>query len=781
MRLSKHLLATTILCSSLCGVAHAVDAPSTVAVEELVVTAQKRSESLSSVGMAITAMSGDQMKIAGVTGVEGLTKLDPSFIITNSNYGAPVYSIRGVFFNNASLAAAPTVSIYTDEVPYAYPLLTKGATFDLERVEILKGPQGTLYGQNSTAGAINYIAAKPTKEFSAGVEASYGSFNAVTLDGYVSGTVAENLRMRLAIDTEQGGAWQKSVSRDDTLGNKDVQRARLITDWDPTDRLSVSVNLNAWQDRSDNLAGQFYALAPATPAFVSQRPGLTSAVRPPNESNRWADWTPGTHPRLNEKYIQGSVRVGYKITDDIDFTYLGSYESFDRNDIFINSGTTTPNNILFNGRVLSYVQEARLSGTLSDGKLKWLAGLSYQDTLTNERQVLDLRGGTAPFSYVALVGAPYTGFTNVSRDISEATAGFANVDYDLGTTLTFHGGARYTKTDINHGGCTKSSDPVYTAGTNESNRRIVAAIPGAPPYVGAAVGQCTTLGPALVPTYITDSLKEDNVSWRVGMDWKPAAGTIVYGTISQGYKAGSFNTQSASVAGNLAPVTQESLLAYELGTRTRFLENRVSLDASIFYYDYKDKQVEGRAVTLFGIASPLVNLPKSRVMGAEVDVTLAPITDLVIHLKQTYLDSEILGNTPGFTGFGQAVNFEGEPFAQSPKYSVVLDAQYKWDLTSDLQAFVGANASYRTSATSQIATYGFTSAAYTVDSTKVKPYGLLGLRAGVLTADGRWRFQVSGDNVTDTYYWTQMLRQSDTVVRYMGRPRSFMATIAYKY
>lgn len=781
MRLRNQLLATSILCASICGAAHAADAPSAAAVEEVVVTAQKRSESLSEVGMAITAVSGEQMKIAGVTGVAGLTKIDPSFVITNSNYGAPVYSIRGVFFNNASLAAAPTVSIYTDEVPYAYPLMTKGATFDLERVEILKGPQGTLYGQNSTAGAINYIAAKPTKEFSAGVEASYASFNAFTFDGFVSGPVSENLRMRLAVSTEQGGAWQKSLSRDATLGDKDVQRVRLIADWDPTERLSVSVNLNAWRDRSDNLAGQFYALAPATPAFVSQRPGLTSAVRPPTKSNRWADWNPNANPELDEQYAQGSVRVRYKVTDDIDLTYLGSYQSFDRNDLFINSGTTTPNKVLFNGRVLSNSQEARLSGSLSEGKLQWLAGFSYQDTLANERQDLDLRGGTAPFSYVALVGQPYAGFTNESRDQSRATAGFINLDFDPVETLTFHAGARYTQTNINHGGCTKSADPVYTAGTNELNRRIVAATPGAAPYPPAPVGQCTTLAPTLVPSYITNSLKEDNVSWRVGADWKPVSGTIVYATISQGYKAGSFNTQSATIFGNLAPVTQESLLAYELGTRTRFLEGRVGLDASVFYYDYKDKQVEGRAVTPLGIASPLVNLPKSRVQGAEVDLTLAPIPELVVHVKQTFLDSKILGFTPGFTGFGQPVNFQGEPFAQSPKYSAVVDAQYSWDLTGQFQAFVGLNASYRSSATSQIATDGFTSAAYSVDSTKVKAYGLLGLRAGVLTPDGRWRVQLSADNVTNTYYWTQMLRQSDTVVRYMGRPRTFTATVAYNY
>lgn len=782
MRLRNQLLVTTtMLCTSLCGVAHAADQQGAAAVEEVIVTAQKRSQSLSDVGMALTAVSGDQMKLAGVTGVAGLTRIDPSFVLTNSNQGAPIYSIRGIFFNNLSLAAAPTVSVYSDEVPYAYPPMTKGATFDLERVEILKGPQGTLYGQNSTAGAINYISAKPTQEFSAGIEASYGSFDALTLDGFISGPVAENLTMRLAVNAEYGGAWQKSVSRDDELGDRDLQRVRLIADWEPSDRLLVSVNLNAWQDKSDNLAGQFHTLSPAQPAFVNRQPGLTSAVRPPTKSNRWADWIPGLDPELDETFAQGSVRVRYGLTDDIDLTYLGSYQSFDRNDLFNNTGTTTPTKVLFNGRVLSNSQEARLTGTLADGKLQWLAGASYQDTIATERQVLDLRGGTARFSYVALVGQPYDGFTNESRDRSTALGAFVNVDYDLGETLTFHAGARYTETDIDHAGCTKSDDPIYTAGTNELSRRTLATVPGAAPLIPAAVGQCTTLTAALQPGLVVDSLKQDNISWRLGVDWKPAPGSIVYATVSQGYKAGSFNTQSALIFGNLAPVVQESLLAYELGTRTRFLDNRVSLDASVFYYDYKDKQLEGRAVSILGIASPLVNVPKARVIGAEIGVTLTPIRDLVIQVRETYLDSKILGNTPGFTGFGQPVNFQGEPFAQSPKHSILVDAQYTWDVTDTLRAFAGLNASYRTRATSQIATKGFTSAAFSVDSTEVEPYGLLGLRAGLETTDGHWRFQLSGTNVTNTYYWTQMVRQSDTVIRYMGNPRSFMATIAYRY
>ena len=197
-------------------------------IEEIVVTAQKRQQSISDVGMAITARSGDQLRAMGIDNVAGLTKIEPSFIVSQASYGTPVYSIRGVGYNSESLAASPTVSVYVDEVPYAYPALTKGATLDIERVEILKGPQGTLYGQNATGGAVNYIAAKPTETFEAGIEGTYARFDAVNVNGFLSGPLSETLLARLAFEVTDGGAWQKSITRDDELGDTEQHKLRYL-------------------------------------------------------------------------------------------------------------------------------------------------------------------------------------------------------------------------------------------------------------------------------------------------------------------------------------------------------------------------------------------------------------------------------------------------------------------------------------------------------------------------------------------------------------------------
>src|SRR5690606_21739340 len=180
---------------------------------EIIVTAQKRNERLIDVPMSITAASGDQLSKQGISDTAALTKLVPGFTYQQSNYGTPIFTIRGVGYIDYSVTAGPTVTAYIDQVPLPYSVMTRGATLDLERVEVLKGPQGTLFGQNSTGGAVNYIAAKPTDELRAGVDLGYGSYNEVIAGAFVSGPLTDTLRARLAVRSEYMDGWQKSLTR----------------------------------------------------------------------------------------------------------------------------------------------------------------------------------------------------------------------------------------------------------------------------------------------------------------------------------------------------------------------------------------------------------------------------------------------------------------------------------------------------------------------------------------------------------------------------------------
>jgi iron complex outermembrane recepter protein len=227
----RALLRCQLLASAalVCSPAFAQDAPAAtsapsaseaVGADEIIVTAQKRSERLMDVPLSISASTGDTLKQHGISSPGDLQKVVPGFTYAESAYGAPIFTIRGIGFYDEAIAIAPTVSVYVDQVPVPFSRMAEGTALDLERVEVLKGPQGTLFGQNSTGGAINYIAAKPTDTFHAGADISYARFNSVDAQGYVSGPLADGLTARIAGQYQRSDDWQKSVTSDRTLGSR---------------------------------------------------------------------------------------------------------------------------------------------------------------------------------------------------------------------------------------------------------------------------------------------------------------------------------------------------------------------------------------------------------------------------------------------------------------------------------------------------------------------------------------------------------------------------------
>jgi outer membrane receptor protein involved in Fe transport len=249
-----------------------------VTVGELVVTAQKREENINDVGMSIQAASGDRLTKLGVTDTASLQKVVPGFEVTPNYYGTVVYTIRGVGFQDTSLAGSPTVTVYLDEAPLPFSILTAGATLDLQRVEVLKGPQGTLFGNNATAGAINYIANKPTSTFEAGGDVTFGNFGTANVQAYVSGPLADGLSARLAIQSNNSGAWQKGYgpqTGQDT-GGTHFLNGRIAVQWKPNDKFRALLTVSGWSDRSYNQVGQLYGLAGgrnhAMPAFLINYP-----------------------------------------------------------------------------------------------------------------------------------------------------------------------------------------------------------------------------------------------------------------------------------------------------------------------------------------------------------------------------------------------------------------------------------------------------------------------------------------------------------------------------
>lgn len=745
-----------------------------ISLTEIIVTAQKREQRLNDVPMSISVVTGDQLQARGVSDVRDLVKVTPGFNYTEAAYSAPVYSMRGVGFYENTLGSKPTVSVYVDETPLPFSIVTRGASLDVERVEVLKGPQGTLFGENATGGAINFIAAKPTSDFEAGLDASYGRFESVDLGGFVSGPLGESARARLALRHQGGGDWQQSYTRSDRHGRKDETSGRLLLDWDATPDLTLRFNLNGYVDRGDVQAAQVIQINPLYAAGIARLPLLPSYPLAPRDG-RAADWDPGRNFAKENTFIQGSVRADYQVGESLTLTSISAASRYDDNQLQDADGTALQNlSFRRKGRIDSISQELRLTAELGErGTL--ISGVNYARDDVRQRDIGFIAYETTAFQFTDIFGVPpFTVYQQFSTQKTVSKAIFANVDYNVLENLKVYAGARYTETKVDFSGCTADVDGTLGLGLG-TLYNVLRGQFGLPPNPPVPVGGCLTSNAALQPGLVTSELDQDNISWRAGLDWKPSPGHLVYANISKGYKSGSFPLLSGSRDTQFAPVTQESLVAYEAGFKSAFADRTVQLNGAVFYYDYTDKQLKGRVLAtpnIFGPLEALVNIPKSSITGAELQLSWLPVRGLTLNAGASYIDSKIKGAFSNYTAFGVIQNFEGEPFPWTPKWQVAADAEYRWAVADGLDGFAGASLTY------QSKTNGGLGQLPILD---IDAYALVDLRAGVETADKRWRGSIWVRNLTDEYYWSNAARTIDTTVRYAGMPRTFGVSVSYRF
>lgn len=743
--------------------------PASVGIDDIIVTAQKRSQSINEVPLSVTAASGDKLLAAGITSTADLARIVPGLTAQPSPFNTPIYTLRGVGFVEFSLATPPTVAVYTDEVPLPFSAMTKAAALDVERVEVLKGPQGTLFGQNTTGGAINFVAAKPTSTFKAGVDLSYGRFNTFDAQGFVSGPLSDTLTARFAIRTIQGGDWQKSSSRQDSLGARRETQGRLLLDWQASDRLKVAFNLNGWIDRSDSQAPQRTETFISAPGNPNEAP--IRALPPQPLTARSADWTNTLFPmKHDDRFFQGSVRADYDVSDDIVLTSITAYNHYRTESFQDYDGTPLSiADILTDGKVRSFSQELRLTGTM--GRLRWVAGANYQRDKTRDHATYFPIDATTHY-----VGPMEGGNVSPINDsLIKTLAAFANVEYEIVDNLTIQGGLRYTDSRRDNASCAlvgpgpgggQSFAPIF-----EFLQTLVR--PGEP-VVPLREGDCYSLKPDGRPlvTPLIQQLDQDNLSWRGGINYKTPNRGLIYATVSRGYKAGSFPTVAPATSGELRPVEQESILAYEIGFKQPLFDRKLQVNGAAFYYDYQDKQLRGRILdVIFGPLDALVQVPKSRVKGAELELIAQPVRGLTLNVAGTYLDSRITRFT-GFNQSGAIANFAGARFPFSPKWSIVGDAGYDFPVREGLNAFVGASATYNSRTTASIGD---------IPQLTIRPYTLVDLRMGLHDPADTWRVSLWGRNVFDKYYWTSAFQTQDVYVRYTGRPATYGASFSYRF
>lgn len=791
-------------------------------LEEVVVTAQKRAQSINEIPMSISAISGDQMAEMGIQDTTDLAATIPGFNYSPTAFGPPVYTLRGVGFNESSPQATSTVGVYIDQIAVPFPIMTKGAMIDVDRVEVLKGPQGTLYGRNSTGGAINYIASKPTDQFEAGVNASYGRYETYSIDGYISGALTDSVRSRLAIrSVTSNEGWQESITRDDELGEQDKLAMRLITDFDLGDKTTGSFSFSHVTDESDTLAPQLVELTGNyTPllglaGFEDDGTGAVATPdnRVPGSDPTEAEWTAGRTPSLDHKTNSYRLHLEHELTDQIMLTSLTGYSEFDDNGSEYERGSiagaliadaealdpgwlkgkyrTLPDSdymttdyVYQDGDIDAFSQELRLTGTYDS--VVWMAGLYYSDSEVTYLTHQDFGAASNTNFSTGL------GFSGLDNDVYQETttkAIYLNADWFLNDKLTLTTGIRYSEDEADYEGCTRAPSD------NASNTWDALF------QTSTESGDCLTIVSPVPPNgepretaLAKKNLDEDSTSWRLAANYDLTDEASVYASYSRGYKAGSFPSLAAVADDQLNPVVKEQLDAYEIGFKMSLADGAAQFNGAAFYYDYTDKQLLTKIlVPVFRSAFALGNVDESEVTGVELDLQWVPVEGLTLAAATSWLDTEITDGI-GFNQKSQKLDLEGSELPFTPEFEAFVSAKYEWSIGHGLGALVAVDASYTDDANTDVEGNGDSTLPASLpafgidipagpyeydDSYVIDSYTLVNARLGLQSEDGKWKGYAWGRNLTDEFYTSTTLQNNRSVSRYPGIGRTYGVTFEY--
>ena len=773
-------------------------------IETLVVTAQRREETANSVGMPIQAFSGDTLQQLRVTDPKDLSAIAPSFTVSQSYQGVPTYTLRGIGFNTINLSATSTVGTYVDEVAYAYPFMNTGPIFDLERVEVLKGPQGTLYGRNTTTGLIDFVTNKPTETFEGSVTAEAGNYQTHNVEGFVSGPIAKGLQGRLAFRSEDSDeGWQVSNTRGERQGENHRDGWRGSLAFQPGDTVEIDLSYSGWVNKSDTVAAQGIGFTPATAASPFNAPGLVNyiATHAPTKASQ-ADWASpaargtdvgtglgiGGPAREDDRMDALKLKVVWDLSDSVRLVSLSSYNKLTRDAVFDWSGA--PYEILVqkaHGEIESSAEELHFEGKTAKGS--WLVGgyIAHDELLDSNRTLLGQNAnvGLVRFAGSTLLASPFNsgGYTALQmsqafrtyQDIgnieTDTWSLFANVDHQLTDALKLTLGVRYSQDKQDFAGCSRDFNGNMLPNVNVVNRALFFAAYGL--VAPISQGQCNTFDPVKKSFgLVTSTLDEDNLAWRVALDWKASEDVLLYGSISRGAKAGVTPINAANISTQDAPATQELLTAYEIGLKAGLFQHRVQANLGAFYYDYTDKQLSVYfADPIYTALARLANVPDSKAYGLDGDVTWRPLRDLTLIASATWLHTEVQGYT-GINSAGQPQNFDGQPFLYSPKFQGGLTALFDHDLSGGLKLRAALNGRWQGKSAADLEGNPL----FVIDS-----YGLLNASVGVSDPEKGWDLSVWGRNLTDEYYWSAVSSNANVVVRFPGKPRTYGVALGFKF
>lgn len=621
------------------------DASGVSSVEEVVVTAQKRSQSLQDVPLAVTAVTAERLEQADIRDLSGMVALVPNLNL-GPQLGVAKIALRGIGLENLSPGAEGSIAFHVDGVFVSRSIGALASFYDVEQVEALRGPQGTLYGRNATGGSINILSRRPTRDLSGYVNATFGSYSRVAVDGAISGPLVPDVLLgRVAFQMESRDGFGKNLhsGRDiDDLNTRSVRGKLLFM---PTDRLSLEVTADF--HRQKDASGSYHYAGPA--GFSA--PGVPyppSGIAYGGEvSADMRDINTDTEPSNDVRIWGLSAQATYELSDTLELKSITGYRNTRYDSVTDLDSTTAPLAVITQlERAEQFSEELQLSGDF--GRLTWLLGGYYFHEEDYGAQVIPfnnfLVGFPAPGTYVE--GAFFGGEIETT-----ALAAFGQATYEVADGLKLTLGARYSSERK------RNFDQFLFDFTT--------------PYDPAASPPLTTL---------RRSKRFKSFTPRVAIDYQAAPDVLLYASWSEGFKAGTYNLGQLQ-----APVEPEQVTAWEGGFKSYLADRRVRLNVAGFHYSYEDLQI-GK---IQGQVLALENAATATIYGLEAELQAQLTPQFEIDANAAWLharfDRYISGDPARTYGDGLTVdpetgapafNLAGNRLSQAPDFTLFAGAQY---------------------------------------------------------------------------------------------------------
>ena len=762
-------------------------AQQTGALEEVIVTAQKRAEDLQDTAIAITAISGSTMDDLNISNSQDYEAVVPSLSVRTSPNRL---FLRGIGRVTNSLGTEPGVAVYLDQI-YSSEIgvLGRANSLTTQQVDVLRGPQGTLFGRNTTGGAISVTSKRPTEEFEHEVRATAGNYSELNWGGASSGPITDNLGYRVHGYGDKHDGYVKNRGGKDIF-DKDHTGFGAQLSWDATD------NLNVWlswaTDRTDDIRSGVnfggYLITPYRPDLKTQDGFLLS------EQYQWDKENPAVRDRYkvdqndelrtkdynNNKYI---THVTWDL-DDATVKYIGGYFEGDYSAKNGDLGATSnPANRVVEGAAQnseSYSHELQLISA-TDGPLQWVTGLYYyhqdvEQPYTISSLEAEYLENTIPeddlFNPAAVQpninpAAPVQYWQNGDLDV-DSYAAYADVNYSFNESWKLTLGIRYSY-DEKQGKEAQYvvADPYAAAGADVL------------PPIWAALGFPDNCCGLLItdPEVANQKLDDDWDNWsgRAVLDYMIDDEQMVYASISSGYKAGGFRLGALQENPSFDP---EELISYEIGYKGTYADV-LRVNAAAYYYDYTDMQVLVPYLNDVNLpVEEIVNADDAEVKGFEVEATWLATDNLTLMANYSYIDGEYTNFCCALDTIGDPEGGEqdlsGNPLTQAPKNKVFTNASYSW-VTGTMGEFV-LSGSYSWVDSRQYDV--FNTAATQADS-----YYRVDANLSWYSPSQDIRVIMSGKNLTDEETWVSLNRLNEfgAISGYANDPLTYSLEVQYTF